>query len=180
MIAQKVKTDIDAVEIDAAAAAEAAENITNAGYGDRIRVIQGDITTMPLAVKYDLVICNPPFFTNHLKSTDRKRNIALHTDTLHFSQLTNLADRFLQLDGIFAVLLPYHLANPFIAATAITTLYLSEQVLVKQTDKHGYFRTILFFKKVRTEVITWELSIKEGDKYSEKFVELLRDYYLYL
>jgi tRNA1Val (adenine37-N6)-methyltransferase len=180
MIAQKVKTDIDAVEIDTAAATEAAENIVNAGYEDRVRVLPGDITTMQFSAKYDLLICNPPFFQNHLKSKDEKRKIALHADTLNFYQLSNLADRLLHADGIFAVLLPYQVANSFIAATAMTTLYLSEQVLVKQTPKHGYFRSILFFKRVRTELTTWELCIKEGDKYSEKFVELLRDYYLYL
>jgi hypothetical protein len=60
-------------------------------------------------------------------------------------------------------------------------MYLNQQVSVRQTELHDYFRGILFFSRKKVEVEKTEISIKDNEgKYSDAFVAALKDYYLYL
>ena len=56
--------------------------------------------------KYDLIISNPPFYESDLKSDDAKRNLALHSAELKLEELIAIADKLLNDDGSFFVLLP--------------------------------------------------------------------------
>ena len=61
-------------------------------------------------------------------------------------------------------------------------LSLREKLLVRQTPGHDFFRSILYFSRHREKFApTTELTIQEvNGVYSEDFIELMRDYYLYL
>ena len=89
--------------------------------------------------------------------------------------------KYLDEDGVFAVLLPYHRINYCVEEAEKTGLYLSKKVLIKQTPLHAWFRGILFFSKHQTAAVKEEISIRDkmGD-YTGKFMDLLTDYYLYL
>jgi tRNA1Val (adenine37-N6)-methyltransferase len=88
MLAQRFPSSwVDAVEIDQDAAEQAAENFRESQYAGRLGIFQGRIQDFPEEEKFDLIVSNPPFFPDHLKSTDSKRNKALHTDELSFSEL---------------------------------------------------------------------------------------------
>ncbi len=59
---------------------------------------------------------------------------------------------------------------------------LVENLLVKQTPKHNFFRSILHYSRTNDKFSpSFELIIHgEDGKYTEEFTELLKDYYLYL
>jgi len=57
---------------------------------------------------------------------------------------------------------------------------LQEKVLVKQTEKHTYFRSMLLFSAQQTPTRETEIIIKQNNQYSPVFIELLQDYYLHL
>lgn len=180
MVAQKCEVEIDAVEIDEGAAQQANENFTASPWKGRLHVIQDDINVINPGGKYDLVISNPPFFENDLKSSDQKRNFALHGEALTLEELLSVSNKFLDDDGKFAVLLPFHRTGSLIELSASYNLRLQEQVLVKQTEKHGYFRSMSLFSKTETATKTREIIIKKEGQYSHEFIALLKDYYLYL
>ncbi|HEX8332874.1 MAG TPA: hypothetical protein VF622_09640, partial [Segetibacter sp.] len=130
---------------------------------------------------YDAIISNPPFFNQSLKSIDDKKNIAKHTDELSYEALSKAAYDLLNDDGKFYILLPYELFNDFAVIAERQHLYLEEKANVKQTEKHGYFRTIgVFTKKVSLRVEEREITIKINNEYSPEFIYLLKDYYLHL
>ena len=54
----------------------------------------------------DLVVCNPPFFHNHPKSPERKRNLARHDDTLPLHVLFAQARRVTHEAGVFQFVFP--------------------------------------------------------------------------
>ncbi|MDP4263910.1 MAG: methyltransferase, partial [Bacteroidota bacterium] len=78
MIAQQCDALIDAIEIDKVAAGQAEENVTSSPWKEKIRITQGDIKyfAKSSSSRYDIVICNPPFYENELVSPSHEKNIA--------------------------------------------------------------------------------------------------------
>ena len=182
MIAQKnSEVKIDAIEIDAAAAQQATENIAASPWADRIQVINEDIVTFMPDKQYDCIVSNPPFFEDDLLSASKAKNNAKHNTALSLTQLLSVVDSYLAPDGFFAVLLPYHRVDYFIEESKKTGLHLIKQLLVKQTIKHKFFRGILFFSRKETTPQFAEIIIKDAlQNYTPEFSELLKDYYLFL
>ena len=87
MLAQKTKAQIDAVEIDKNAFEQAKENINLTEWKEQINIHHGSIIDFKSNKKYDLIICNPPFYENQLKSVDSARNKAMHATTLSYKDL---------------------------------------------------------------------------------------------
>jgi tRNA1Val (adenine37-N6)-methyltransferase len=181
MIAQKNNTAIDAIEIDEAAYQQAKENFAASPWVERLHAIHTNAIYFTPNKKYDAIISNPPFFENNLKSGNEKKNAAKHDTTLTLEHLIQIVDTHLTQKGIFAVLLPYHRTEEFIATAKEAALHLTKKILVKQTPAHNYFRGILFFSRTKTEPQQQELIIKdEQQHYTKDFTELLKEYYLYL
>jgi tRNA1Val (adenine37-N6)-methyltransferase len=133
------------------------------------------------ASKYDLIVSNPPFFENDLHSPIRERNSAMHDTSLTLEELANVVKQHLSPDGTFAILLPYHRINYFVEIMNKADFLLGVKVLVKQSITHDYFRGILSFSQQKKDSTGQEIIIiKEKDNcYSQRFADLLKDYYLH-
>ena len=184
MLAQKCSAKISGVEIDEPSYKESKENIEDSPWKERLNVqhipVQqfNDSTGQP----FDLIISNPPFFENDLRSLSTKKNISKHDESLKLDELLNSIDKLLSKQGLFAVLLPYHRTEYFISLCAERSFYIQEKVFVRQTPKHDPFRTIIIASRgVENNSSERTITIKdENDKYTPEFTELLKDYYLYL
>lgn len=179
MLAQKnTDAETDAVEIDKAAAEQAKENFKASPWKDRLHIHNQPIQEFGINT-YDLIISNPPFYENDLKSENTKRNLALHSSALGLDDLLDIIQKHISAHGKFAVLLPYHRSANFINHAQLKDFFLLEEISVKQTSKHPYFRSMLLFGKDKVQVKHSDLCIKEAnDQYSKEFIELLKDYYL--
>jgi tRNA1Val (adenine37-N6)-methyltransferase len=181
MLAQRVPAIIDAVEIDAAACVQANENFEQSPWKERLTAFNTDILQFGKDKTYDGIISNPPFFEKDLKSNDGSKNNAKHDTSLTLDQLLTVVKKHLAPDGMFAVLLPAHRVEAFIEMALKNDLHLSKKILVKQTEKHDPFRGILIFNRRHAPVYEETVVVKNMDnKYSVRFAELLKDYYLYL
>ena len=192
MLAQKnQKANIDAVEIDEAASQQANENFEASPWKEKLNVYNTSIqqfTATRLTNKqinqltsYDLIISNPPFFGNDLKSENKKRNLALHSLELSFEELIEAAVNILNGEGMFVVLLPYHRTDEFMQLAKRRSFYVHEKISVKQTSKHNYFRSMLWLSKKQKKMEEDNMIIqKESGEYTDEFIDLLKDYYLYL
>ena len=182
MYAQK-NTDavIDAVEIDKPASEQAEANFAASPWAGRLHVFNTGILSFKPGKKYDRIISNPPFFEDDLRSPDETRNNAKHDTALSLMQLLQFSETHLSENGILAVLLPYHRVSYFIEEAARFGLYLNQQILVKQSDQHDFFRGVLFFSRIKSTVPDTEISIKDSEEnYTNAFIAALKDYYLYL
>lgn len=181
MVAQQCGAFVTAVELDEAAAGQAAENVAASAWGNRIDVLRGDVKDVRWPVQFDVVVSNPPFFEDDLKSASRQRNLARHDDGLTLEELAGLVARVLTESGIAGVLLPYHRVEGFVGLAALQGLYCREQLLVRQTPGHGYFRGLVLLGKEAGERVDWEMSIRDAEGgYTPAFAALLSPYYLYL
>ena len=180
MLAQKSESEIHGIEIDLAAFRQLQQNLKASKWKDRLKVFPGDARTYHFPFKYDFIISNPPFYEKDLPAGDEESNLARHSKALSFTDLVVAADRNLLPHGSFGVLLPYHRVQEFIRICETHSLFLAEQLLIRQTQKHDYFRAVLRFSRYRQGFIPEaELVIqRENGLYSREFTELLRPYYL--
>ncbi len=181
MLAQKCDAIIDGIEIDEPSFEQAKENIEASPWKERLNLLHADVKQFNFTEKYDLIISNPPFYEGDLKAGAANRNVAMHDAGLKLDELIKIVEANLADDGNFAVLLPFARADYMIALAAVANLHLQRHVQVKQSVKHGYFRSLLLFIRVKTDAVVEELAIKdESNNYTAAFVQLLKDYYLYL
>jgi tRNA1Val (adenine37-N6)-methyltransferase len=179
MLAQQSFAEIDAIEIDEHSVIQAQDNFAESKWHGKLHAIRADIRNWISPKKYDLVICNPPFYENDLRSSNQKKNIAKHHDVLTLDELASIAKLRLEDNGKFAVLLPYHRIEAFIKVALKNDLHLNDELLVKQTPHHPAFRGILLFGVQKIAYASNELIIKnEEGKYTSEFNFLLKDYYL--
>jgi tRNA1Val (adenine37-N6)-methyltransferase len=189
ILAQKIDAKIDAVEMDDRAADQAKENVAASPWKDRIHVHHTTIENFANAktacsdhVRYDIIISNPPFFVNALKSDDHQKNKAKHTTTLPFAELAGSINSLLDEDGNAFIMLPPAEMELLEIEMSKLMLYPQQRLLVKQTPLHNFFRVITLFSKNQNDLpLSEEMTIKDIDgQYSTAFTTLLKDYYLYL
>lgn len=182
MLAQRCQCEIDAIELDDASFMQATQNVYESEWKNRISVQLADIRTFHTDKTYDLIICNPPFFENHLRSGISRRNIARHADQLRFHELIAAVISNLNPKGQFAVLLPSDFSERFISLSANAGLKVMQQVMIRDTALHQPFRTIIIFSlRNDQQPETTSLIIRDASgNYSRQFTTLLSPYYLHL
>lgn len=179
MIAQKSKAIIDAVEIDENSFNQTKENFLESPWNKQLQAYNADVKNWYASSKYDLIISNPPFFENDLKSENKNKNLAKHHGGLTLKELLQSIKNNLETGGNFATLLPFHRVEYFKIIAGENNFYLKDELLIKQTPAHCYFRGILFFGTKPGQSISKELVIKDDtENYTEDFNFLLKDYYL--
>jgi tRNA1Val (adenine37-N6)-methyltransferase len=181
MMAQKANVSIDAIEIDPDAFVQAKENVSASAWKDRVAIYRADAAQFKFSSKYDIIISNPPFYENELKSGDAKKNLA-HHEGLSMQQLLKLIRENLSPPGSFFLLLPYKRTEEVEKMIDTTGLSIVQKISVRQSLRHDFFRTMIHgTHKNDKEEITAEISIwDEQQQYTSEFIELLKDYYLYL
>ena len=185
MIAQQFPAAlIDAVEIDEAAANQAQENVLASPWKNQIRVIHTDIKKFHAEKKYDLVISNPPFYENELKSPDNRKNIAHHQTHLYPSELVHSIKENISVNGKFCLLLPFKKKEEWLILLNNAGLQSEQIVYVKQTLNHPTHFRMIIQGRTGTGLENCKESIviiKDGDnQYTDAFKLLLRDFYLHL
>jgi tRNA1Val (adenine37-N6)-methyltransferase len=104
-----------------------------------------------------------------------------HSNSLRLNELIIAVAGLLETGGLFGVLLPYSRTEYFEKEAIRAGLFTSEKLLVRHSTKHDYFRAILVLERKQIAVQQSELSVKNiTNEYSNEFIDLLKDYYLYL
>lgn len=181
MLAQRYDCPIDAVEIDAETASEAEINIANSPWKNRIHLYNEDVRTFSQQgnKKYDLIVSNPPFYSNHLKSGEKKKNIARHQMTLSLEELAEVIRLTISDHGIAYVLLPPEEMAKLETAMDNKGFNLCKKLLIhnfQHTKPIANISTFSFQQNKCSEenLVIWS---KPGT-YTQEFRELLQDYFL--
>jgi len=186
---------ITAVEIEPAAATEAASNFKLSPWADQLNLVHDDIRNFGNHANtvYDIIITNPPFYEGDLKSPDENKNTAAHSTALPWNILVENVAKLLTDGGSFFVLIPTLRAYTMQKLCDTNGLQLEEEVLVHNTAKTLPIRAMQKFTKknvaqmdaekinIVPQVKRKKIFIKDTDNnYSPEFNALLKDYYLHL
>jgi tRNA1Val (adenine37-N6)-methyltransferase len=182
MMAQKNEVEIDAVEIDKDAAQQAKENIESSAWKNRIHILNEDIRFFQPAKKYDCIISNPPFYENELASETQKKNLAHHSEQLTIEEVLKFIKVHLKKGGFFFLMYPFKRKNEMEQLLSKNELYALNSIHLAQSVKHSSFRVIVKGSNHQRDTATMEtISIwNEQQQYTHAFVDLLKEYYLYL
>ncbi|WP_276976599.1 methyltransferase [Flavobacterium filum] len=183
MIAQRSHAEqIDALEIDEDAYEQCVENFENSPWGDRLFCFHAGLDEFmeEPEEEYDLIISNPPFYSEDYKTENSQRDLARFQDAMPFEELVEAADLLLSENGIFAVIIPYKEEEKFIDLCAKVELFPVKVTRVKGTPNTEIKRSLLAFKRYELPVLEADELVIEINRhdYTDAYIELTKDFYL--
>ena len=181
-LAQRCQAEtLEAIEIDEDAFEQCVGNFENSPWGDRLFCFHASAQEFAAEMEeeYDLIISNPPFYSDKYKSEDNQRNTARFTDTLPFKDLVIFAYQFLSEKGIFALILPRKEEENFIALASEVGLFPKRICRVKGNLTSEVKRSLLEFTFEKIKIIKEELTLETSRHvYTEAYKKLVKDFYL--
>ncbi|MFK8287820.1 tRNA1(Val) (adenine(37)-N6)-methyltransferase [Capnocytophaga canimorsus] len=186
MLAQRTSAQqIDAVEIDAQAFEECTENFEESPWNDRLFCYHAsfdDFVTEMDDETYDLIVSNPPFYTQNVTTAHPQRNQARFEASLPFENLLKGASQLLSPQtGIFAVIIPYEEETFFLEKATTYGLFPQKITHVRGNPETKIKRSLIAFSKNQQHCLYEELVIEtERHQYTREYIELTKYFYLNL
>lgn len=187
MLAQKAGNDavIDAIEIDADAAAQARENVLRSPWAENINTCQGCVLSQAPARQYDLIVSNPPYFegaqadSNAFKNQSEARKRARQSDSLSPDALFQWVAAYLDTYGDFYCLYPAQAVQSLIPKAEAAGLFCYSLMWVQsQSNKPAYVAALRFRREPSIVKKDGLIIHDESGEYSAEFRALCREYYL--
>ena len=183
MLAQRSDAEqIDALEIDESAYEQAVENFENSPWGDRLFCFHAGLDEFidDPEDEYDLIVSNPPFYSEEYRSENEQRDLARFQGAMPFEELVEAADLLLSENGIFSVIIPFNEEDRFIELCAEVELFPIKVTRVKGAPNTKTVRSLLAFKRYELSVLTSDELVIEISRheYTPEYISLTKDFYL--
>jgi tRNA1Val (adenine37-N6)-methyltransferase len=183
MLAQKSQALVTAIDIDKDSTDQANLNVSESIFHSQVSVkhISFQELVKSSNQKFDLIVTNPPYFIDSLKSSGESRNIARHNDFLSFEDLISGVKKLLDEKGKFCLILPKNEAMIFREMAQLKGLYLSKLLRIRtRSEKDSEKRHLMQFEFKESEFSESTLVIEEDShrNYTKEYKELTKDYYL--
>ncbi|MFA5848704.1 MAG: methyltransferase [Bacteroidales bacterium] len=181
----KDQFSIDAIDIDKPSVDEANYNFSQSPWTSHLsakEVSLQDLLSANTQMKYDLVVSNPPYFTDSLKAPSARRSSARHNHDLPYSSIIESVIQMLTDKGKLAIVLPAEEGERFITLATMGYLQLVRRCKVKTlADKKEKRYLLEFTKSPLSDNVQEEVLIMQqtgGLEYTEQYKNLTRDLYL--
>jgi len=172
---------IDALEIEDNAYEEAVENFEQSNWSDRLFCYHASLAEFVDEIddKYDLIISNPPFYTDDYKSENLERNQARFTNSLSFEELIDSVIKLLAKDGVFSVIIPSKEEKYFTKLALKNKLFPNRICSVKGNSTSPIKRSLMEFSFNKSKIEYSELTIEiSRHQYTKEYIELVKDFYI--
>ena len=185
MLAQRSSAiTIDGVEIDTSAYMQTVDNFENSDWSDRLYCYNASFQkfaddTHNEKETYDLIVSNPPFYTEDYITKNSSRNKARFTTSLTFKQLIAGVSKILSKSGFFSTIIPFKEESTFISLAEQHRLYLNKICRVKGNKNSDIKRSLLTFSFYKKEINETNLTIENSrNKYTKEYIKLTSSFYL--
>lgn len=182
MLAQRSDAEmIDAIEIDGDAYEQCVENFEGSSWADRLYCYHAGLDEFvdELDKKYDLIVSNPPFYSEEVSSGNEARDIARQNSALPFEELLDGVSKLLEDEGVFSIIIPFKEEETFIKMSSSFNLFPSRITRVKGNPTSEIKRSLLEFSFSENAMIINELTIEEErHQYTQEYIELTKEFYL--
>ena len=181
MLAQKCNAEITAIEPDYGSFLQTYENVNRSPWHERIKVHHTTFQNLdPNLGRFDIIVTNPPFFSDSLKNPDPRKSAARHNESLSAEDILEGALTFMKEDGNLQLILPYVEGNIFIAEAHKYGFYCNRIIKIKPVPSAEIRRMILKFSRVRKKPSESFLTIEHGKRheFTEEYINLTKEFYL--
>jgi tRNA1Val (adenine37-N6)-methyltransferase len=178
MVAQKnLAAHIHAVEIDEKSFLDCQLNFLASPWSDRLTAIHADICSFNPSEKYDLIISNPPFYSNSLINADQRTARTKHSEFLPIGNLVDWVKRNISDTGKCWLIWPFQAVDLLIATLEQHQLILHQQVdIYSKTNRPS--RVVVQFGKEPKKLLKSSVVIRQDDgNYTEEYIGLTRDFH---
>jgi tRNA1Val (adenine37-N6)-methyltransferase len=179
MLAQRTDAKITGIDIDEKSVIEAKKNAENAIFGESVQFIYENVLdfVQKTTQKFEVIVSNPPFFENSLKSPKANKNISKHNDHLSFEELIEVVDVLLAKNGCFGIILPLITAENFEKLAINHLLYATKKTYIYPTSTKKANRVLMTFEREPAICEESNLVIRDNG-YTEEYLKLMREYLL--
>ena len=182
MLAQRSFAEtIDAIEIEENAYEQCVENFEASDWANRLFCYHAGLDEFveEIEEKYDLIVSNPPFFSEDVSSGNTSRDVARQSHSLPFEELLHGVSKLLSQDGLFAIIIPFKEEEKFITLAIQKELFPKRITRVKGSTSSKTKRSLIEFTNDKNEVIEDQLIIEKGrHKYTDQYIDLTKEFYL--
>lgn len=184
MMAQRFQSaDILGIDIHEASVEQARINFANSPWTSRLSVLHISLqqfADLP-SDGFDLIISNPPFFSNSLLPPDPRKALAKHNRTLSFAEMADSVKKLLRPQGFFSLILPAKDHAGFEAEAEQAGLYKVKELIVSPVKGKAPNRLISTWSQQSNRTESRSMSIRsDSQHYSEEYISLTEDFYLAL
>ena len=186
MLAQKNRSlKIIGIDINANACECAQYNVKQSPFYQQIEI--NNISLKNFLRKsnfsYDVIISNPPYFSNSLQSQRTEKNIYRHQQEMTYEELLKSVNVLLKDEGLFYVVIPYYEEKQFRALINDHNLYIHKTLVVWAHPKKQHPHIFIFeIQKHPSEYShTQNLYIYNDQfRYSEEYLNFTKEFYLFV
>ncbi|MDR0542361.1 MAG: methyltransferase [Dysgonamonadaceae bacterium] len=180
MLAQRSEDAlIDAIDTDENACRQSEMNFALSPFVSRLRVVHGNFLHYFPLKACDLIVSNPPYFIDSLKSPDKQRTIARHTDELPLNGLLEKSAQLLTAGGRLSLILPAERFGFVQDAAARTGFFLVRKTEVCAVENRPPKRVLLEYARTFAPLAENKICIETAHHtYSEEYRALTKDFYL--
>jgi len=183
MIAQRTRdVRVDALEIDPSSAMQAKENFQDSSWNKRLNCLHSSYQDYAIQCKdkYDLIICNPPFFTASFKTKSKEKNLARHDDSLSLEDIFRDSISLMKERAQISLIIPVQKESLASDLALEYHMYCKRLTRIIPTPEKPINRVLLEFSPIRQTCIEDELTIEQDGRhmYSDKYKALTGEFYL--
>lgn len=183
MLAQRYPViHITAIELDDASVDDCANNFALSTWKERFALIHQNVmdwSNQHKDEKFDLIITNPPYFSNSLKSENERKMNARHNTGLSHGKLAGLVCNHLSPEGCFACILPPNEFAVFTMQLLQQGLFLNHVLRVSSFHNSEVIRELGMFSFNEKELIEEEEFIYNSNHTrSEWYARISADFYV--
>lgn len=170
--------NIFAIEPNKNAFIQSEINFKNAPFKKEINLFLKDLQSFESKNKFDLIISNPPFFTEDTESDDHDRNQARQEKYLPLKQLLENSNKLLKQRGKIYIIYPTWEANRVIQETGSLGIFIRTQTTIFSKKQKPSKRTIFELQKEPCSPIHKEFITGNQDVgFSREYQDLMKDFY---
>lgn len=172
---------IDAVEIDSNAYEQCVENFENSPWPDRLFCYHASLQEYyhDFDGKYDLILCNPPFYDYNYRSENSQRNLARFQIAMPFEHLIDSVSKLLSDNGVFSVIIPFKEEKNIIDLATRSNLFPNRILHVQGNPSSKIVRSIIEFSYYSPVIKNEDLIIETSrHQYTQEYINLTKDFYL--
>lgn len=182
MLAQRSHAEtIDAIELDEHAYEQCVENFEASPWADRLFCYHASFEEFftEMEESYDLIISNPPFYSETVTSGSTPRDQARQNSALPFEQLFMGVGELLSEAGTFSLIIPITEEETILDIGKRNGLYAFHILRIKGNPNVPLKRCIVQFSRTQKPLSEEELTIElERHQFTEKYIALTKEFYL--